>query len=180
MSNANHCSTTVLKVALMLAAAAAFSIPMWGQEAPAITVGNVQITGLPDDWTHHHVVFSDPGSADDAIQNGTYERWFSIVNDPRYVMQQIKRGLPAQGSAAVDAAWIEGARREGREPGVGLGCQASRIWASRLSWGCRARAWSKSPRASASRLKARAWPADSSSLATAGSAKAVSGSKSRA
>ena len=118
MSNPIQYSSKVLKLALAFAALGACSVAIWGQGAPAITVGNVQITGLPDDWTHHHVVFSDPGSADDAIQNGAYERWFGVVNDPRYVMQQIKRGLPAQGSAAVDAAWIEGARRAGRDPGV--------------------------------------------------------------
>jgi hypothetical protein len=97
---------------------ATFTTPVRGQDTPAITVGNVKIAGLPDDWTHHHVAFSDPGSADDAARNGTYDKWFEIVNDPRYVMQQLKRGLAVQGSAAVDATWIEAARRARREPGA--------------------------------------------------------------
>jgi hypothetical protein len=104
MSNANHCSTTVLKVALTLAAAAACSIPMRGQEAPAITVGNAQITGLPDDWTHHHVVFADPGTEGDALHEGNYERWFKVVNEPRYVVQQLKRQSSAQGPSSGDVA----------------------------------------------------------------------------
>ncbi len=107
--------STIAAIAVLIAAIAP---PMWGQETPAITVGNARLVGVPDDWTHHHLVFSDPGSADDAARNGAYERWFSVVNEPRYVMQQLKRGLPVQGSAAVDAAWIEGARRVGREAGV--------------------------------------------------------------
>lgn len=48
--------------------------------------------GLASDWTHRHVIFSDPGAADDARQNGEYERWLKITNDPRYRMQQLRRG----------------------------------------------------------------------------------------
>lgn len=81
---------------------------MFGQEAPkAITVGNVKITGVPEDWSHHHLVFSDPGTEDDAIQNGAYIEWLQIVNDPRYVFQQLKRHLPARGPAADDVARIQ-------------------------------------------------------------------------
>jgi hypothetical protein len=50
-----------------------------------------QSKGVPDDWTHHHLVFSNPGTAADAIQNGTYDRWLSIVSDPRYALQRTKR-----------------------------------------------------------------------------------------
>ncbi len=63
--------------------------------------------GVPDDWTHHRLVFSDPGSEQDAIHNGASYEWSRIVNDPRYVMQQLKRGAPAQGSAAQDVTAIE-------------------------------------------------------------------------
>ena len=31
--------------------------------------------GLVDDWTTHHVIFSNPGTEEDAIRNGTYEAW---------------------------------------------------------------------------------------------------------
>lgn len=96
--------STWFLTSLILAALAALSLPALAQEA-AVHVGAVQIIGLPNDWTHHHVVFSDPGSSDDAIKNGTYNKWFSVVNDPRYVMQQLKRGLPVRGPAAVDAGY---------------------------------------------------------------------------
>jgi hypothetical protein len=88
---------------------------MWGQEASAIKLGNVRLPGIPDDWTHHHVVFSNPGTADDAIRKGNYEEWFTIVNDPRYVMQQLKRSLPVQGPAAEDVARFEDAWRAARD-----------------------------------------------------------------
>ncbi len=112
MSNPIRYSSKVLKFALALAALGACSVPIWGQEAPAITVGNVQITGLPDDWTHHHLIFSDPGTEQEAIQAGRHEQWQKIVNDPRYVIQQLKKNLPVRGPAAVDAAyraeWMSG------------------------------------------------------------------------
>jgi len=31
------------------------------------------------------------------MHNGTLEHWLKIVNEPRYIMQQIKRRTPAQG-----------------------------------------------------------------------------------
>ena len=115
MSNVSRLYMKWLMVASALAAVAVLAKPMPAQTAPPIQVGNTQITGLPDDWTHHYVVFSDPGTADDAIKNGSYNKWFSIVNDPRYVMQQLKRGLPAQGPAAGDVARFENERRAVRD-----------------------------------------------------------------
>jgi hypothetical protein len=51
--------------------------------------------GLVDDWTTHHVIFSNPGTAADALAQGRFEQWYGTVNDPRYIMQQMKRN-PAQ------------------------------------------------------------------------------------
>ena len=86
----------------MLVLVAAFSVPMLGQEAPAVNVGDAHIIGLPDDWSHHHVIFPDPGTREDAIQNGSYEQWSKVVREPRYIMQQLKKGLPVQGDASQD------------------------------------------------------------------------------
>ena len=92
--------TAVFMLGLMTAAMA--------QEAnESITVGGVKITGLPDDWSYHHVVFSDPGTAEQAIQKGAYERWFGVVNNPRYVIQQLERRAPARGPASADVDRIE-------------------------------------------------------------------------
>jgi hypothetical protein len=54
-----------------------------------------QPLGVPDDWSHHRVVFSNPGSAAEAIQKGTYAQWAKIVSDPRWALQQRKRGAAA-------------------------------------------------------------------------------------
>src|SRR5271157_2253590 len=50
--------------------------------------------GVVDDWTHHHVIFSNPGTLEDAEKNGEGEKWRRIVSDPRYRMQWIKRNAP--------------------------------------------------------------------------------------
>src|SRR6185503_21233125 len=47
--------------------------------------------GIPEDWTHHHVVFTEPGTAEQALQSGDFDRWVRIVNDPRYQLQRAKR-----------------------------------------------------------------------------------------
>jgi len=47
--------------------------------------------GVPDDWTHHYLVFSNPGTAQQAIESGKYDQWLNIVNDHRFTIQQIKR-----------------------------------------------------------------------------------------
>jgi len=47
--------------------------------------------GISEDWTHHHVVFTEPGTAEQALQSGDFDRWVRIVNDPRYQLQRAKR-----------------------------------------------------------------------------------------
>jgi hypothetical protein len=47
------------------------------------------------DWTQHHVVFSNPGTREQAIQSRTLDRWEGIVNDPRYQMWQEDRSAMA-------------------------------------------------------------------------------------
>jgi hypothetical protein len=77
-------------------------------------------TGLVDDWTHHHLVFSNPGTAADALAQGRVEQWSRIVNDPRYIMQQMKRN-PEQRALAAAPDFVTLAARlsapfGGREP----------------------------------------------------------------
>jgi len=105
MLHANPSNSRLSIATLTLGTIAAFAIPALGQEAPAIHVGSAQITGLPDDWSHRHVVFSNPGTEQEAIGAGRHEQWQRVVNDPRYVVQQLKNGLPVQGPAAIDAEY---------------------------------------------------------------------------
>ena len=53
-------------------------------------------TGIPDDWTFHHLVFSHVGTAGEALAKGEYDKWVQITNDPRYHIQQWKRRLAAR------------------------------------------------------------------------------------
>jgi hypothetical protein len=93
-----------------------------------VVISSVMIQGQPasshgvamiEDWSTHHVIFSHPGTAADALARGRFEQWYKIVNDPRYVMQQMKRDPALQGLASSpDFATLAGrlggsmARRE--------------------------------------------------------------------
>ncbi|HLJ76115.1 MAG TPA: hypothetical protein VKT75_01815, partial [Acidobacteriaceae bacterium] len=77
------------------------------QHAP--TAGSTVHTGLPDDWTHHHLVFSPAGSERDAIRGGRHQDWERIVSDRRYVMLQTKR------HAAATVAESRGARADSHD-----------------------------------------------------------------
>ncbi len=78
---------------IVLAATPGLTVLMSGQD-----VESKQEQGVPSDWTHHHLIFSHPGTSDDAILTGTYERWLNIVTDPRYILQQQKRSANASGA----------------------------------------------------------------------------------
>jgi hypothetical protein len=54
-------------------------------------MGGTPGPGIPEDWSHHHVIFSNPGTFDDAMRNGTTDKWGRIVNEPRYQIQQLRR-----------------------------------------------------------------------------------------
>ena len=61
--------------------------------SPVVARGNseVMIWGVPDDWSHHHLIFSNPGSFADAVNHGSFERWYKVAADPRFIFQQWKR-----------------------------------------------------------------------------------------
>src|SRR5271155_3457441 len=60
--------------------------------------------GGPDDWSHRHLVFSNPGSEERALRTGRFNAWMRITNDPRFILQQKKRGGRSQTVAGRDAA----------------------------------------------------------------------------
>ena len=51
--------------------------------------------GLPDDWSHHHLVFSDPGTAAEALGKGHFAEWYRTVTDSRFTIQRMKRNPAA-------------------------------------------------------------------------------------
>jgi hypothetical protein len=84
-----------------------FAVGAFGLAVGLLAGLNVLISGTPatapmmgwvDDWTHHHVVFSNPGTAAEALAQGRFEKWYQIVNNPRYMMQQMKRNPERAGA----------------------------------------------------------------------------------
>jgi hypothetical protein len=48
---------------------------------------------IPEDWSHHHVVFSNPGKAEDAARKGKLGQWSRVTSDERYQMQLLRNTL---------------------------------------------------------------------------------------
>src|SRR5580658_4320071 len=72
--------------------------------------------GIAKDWITHHVVFSNPGTREQAIKNGTLDRWLKIVNDPRYIMQQEERALMATAPPGAESANVDDGAADYSEP----------------------------------------------------------------
>jgi hypothetical protein len=47
--------------------------------------------GVVSDWSHQHLIYSSPGTADEAMQNGTYNRWLRIMSDLRFQPRELQR-----------------------------------------------------------------------------------------
>jgi hypothetical protein len=62
------------------------------------------LAGVPDDWTHHHVVFSDPGTLSQAAVQGKLGEWLRLSNEPRFRIQQAKRLMMEMRNPAPDFA----------------------------------------------------------------------------
>ena len=112
-------------IGLAAAMLAALCTTGFAQERPALQVGSTNITGLPDDWSQHRVVYSNPGTEEQAVKGGRYGEWLKTVNDPRYVIHQLKRGLPVQGPHAGDAEWIEARAATNRKSAAVQAAQAA-------------------------------------------------------
>ena len=102
-----HFIHTLTKRQVLILWIAATAVAFGQSTAPSeITVDGVHIKGVPTDWSHRHVIFSNPGTEAEAIQNGTHDRWLKIANGPRYVIQQLQRRQPGQGPTAVQVAGL--------------------------------------------------------------------------
>ena len=67
------------------------SVVIYGQTS------STQPVGAPDDWTHHHLIFSTPHPPgfEQALEEGTLEKWLRLQNEPRLRLQQLKRNSVA-------------------------------------------------------------------------------------
>jgi hypothetical protein len=113
MLNATSSWSKWSPVSVAFLALAAFAIPALGQEAADTPAPG---GGYIDDWTHHHVVFSNPGTREDAVKHGTLDKWQKIANDPRYQLQQSKRSAGARPVVADPDLATENGRWGGGPP----------------------------------------------------------------
>ncbi len=92
-------------LSLALLATVLVAKPTQAQGGASMYVNGTEIRGYPQDWSHHHVVFSNIGAEDEALQKGKYEHWEKVVNEPRYVIQQLKNHGEMKGPAGIDAEY---------------------------------------------------------------------------
>lgn len=83
----------------VLVALAAVAVPGFAQDK---TEGPSQPQGYIEDWSSHHLIFSNPGTEDEARERGEHDKWLRIVNDPRYIMQQRIRHAPPRWRSGDD------------------------------------------------------------------------------
>lgn len=58
---------------------------------PVFSRQTIAVKGVVDDWSTHHVRFSNPGTEADAIKAGRHAQWLRVMNDPRFQIQQAAR-----------------------------------------------------------------------------------------
>ncbi len=124
------CVGTLLVVTGTLCAQDALPTPSAGNPAVDPVIQRniddwaVQERGLPDDWSHHYLIFSNPGTRQQAIESGKFEEWLKIIDDPRFTLQQIKRSGGAKAlegmgvsAASTPNAEVSGAGAPNKLPG---------------------------------------------------------------
>jgi hypothetical protein len=83
------------------------TIPAVGLTLASAQQSPTSVQHVVTDWSSQRLVFGNPGTEQEALANGTHDRWLKIVNNPRYIMQQLQRHSPAQGPAAQYVAKLE-------------------------------------------------------------------------
>jgi hypothetical protein len=93
--------------ALAVATLTVLTVPLPAQE-------DSKPKGYPQDWSHRHVVFSNPGTYEDAVRNGTVDKWTQITNDTRYKIQQ--RARSGSSAPQPDAGWSSNSEEKSPNP----------------------------------------------------------------
>jgi hypothetical protein len=115
---------TFSKFAIMGAAIAAIvgiTVLIIGQPASKLSQrpASRRPIGVPEDWSHHHLVFSNPGTYEEAAKSGaSYAKWLTIRYDTRFILQQMRRraeatvglprGLSTGGEGVVSPSGVVG------------------------------------------------------------------------
>ncbi len=78
-------------------------------------LAQAQRAGVPEDWSHRHLIFSNPGDFNDAVRSQSVDSWWGLVNDPRFQFQQARRSRAATSSRSAVAVNEELAVRDSQD-----------------------------------------------------------------
>lgn len=98
-------------VALAFGVATGVGVLTSGQ--PALSKHHV---GLVEDWSSQRLIFSNPGSYEQAITNGTYSKWINLRYDNRFIMQQARRRAEAVSTSGFPGSIPQAIKRVGDPP----------------------------------------------------------------
>ncbi len=71
--------------------------------APAMAQGAADTPlGVPQDWSHRHVIHSNPDTLEEAAAKGTLDQWLKKADDPRFVLQLEKKLAKLQEAAEAE------------------------------------------------------------------------------
>jgi len=85
--------------------------PVSAQKTPAISAP----IGMPQDWSHRHVVYSNPDTPEEAAKKGQTAKWRKNYRDPRFVLA-LGRRLDAQAAAKSPVKPLPGLRPGRNKP----------------------------------------------------------------
>jgi hypothetical protein len=99
------------------------SSAMWAQSVPAAE----KPIPVPTDWSHHHVIFSKPGTTEQAAR---------VEKDPRYWQQLYRSQLPVRPSTAENRDGLAfGSNKKAKSPPPPKHKKAAGYWAESLGSG---------------------------------------------
>jgi hypothetical protein len=115
----------------LFVSAIAIAAPAQDAQGPA--------SGVPQDWSHRHLIYSNPETLDEAVRNGTVKQWTKKANDPRFVLalekkeKKLKEEKALQSSkdaaAAASAAAVPNAKKK-PSPSPSPGDAIHRDWSN--------------------------------------------------
>lgn len=97
----------------LIACAIAFAVPASGQNLQNSSVG------LPQDWSHRHLIYSNPESLEDFEASGKLDDWVREANDPRFVRafeRKEQLATTAKRTSAATAPAIKALAKKKRRP----------------------------------------------------------------
>jgi hypothetical protein len=69
----------------------AFAGSVSAQDEPAAQDEVAGALGIPQDWSHRHLIYPNPETFDEATANGTLDAWSEKVKDPRFLLNLLRK-----------------------------------------------------------------------------------------